>query len=91
MVMQGRRCRDSDAGTEMQGRDAGQRCRDGDAGTEMQGRDAGAEMHAKCKVKPYLRSLWILSTGNWSPALLERDLDLPALALPPLPRPDILG
>ncbi len=40
---------------------------------------------------PYLRSLWILPMGNWSPALLERDLDLPAFALPPLPRLDILG
>ena len=37
----------------------------------------------------YLRSLWILPTGNWSPALLDRDLALP-FTLPPLPRPDIL-
>ena len=37
-----------------------------------------------------LRSLWILPTGNWSPARLDRDLDLPVFALPPLPRPDIL-
>ena len=36
----------------------------------------------------YLRSLWILPTGNCSPALLERDLALP-LDFPPLPRPDI--
>ena len=35
-----------------------------------------------------LRSLWILPTGNWRPALLERDLALP-FTLPPLPRPDI--
>ena len=36
-----------------------------------------------------LRSRWILPTGNWRPALLERDLALP-FTLPPLPRPDIL-
>ena len=38
----------------------------------------------------YLSSLWILPTGNWSPARLERDLDL-VFTLPPLPRPDILS
>merc|ERR550517_616302 len=39
---------------------------------------------------PFLSSLWILPTGNWSPALLERDLAFP-LTLPPLPRPDMLA
>ncbi len=33
--------------------------------------------------------LWILPTGNWSPARLDLDWDLP-FTLPPLPRPDIL-
>ena len=40
--------------------------------------------------RPNLSSLWILPTGNWSPALLERDLAFP-LTLPPLPRPDMLA
>ena len=40
--------------------------------------------------RPNLSSLWILPTGNWSPALLERDLAFP-LTLPPFPRPDMLA
>ena len=40
-------------------------------------------------IRTDLRSLWILPTGNWRPALLERDLALP-FTLPPLPRPDIV-
>ena len=40
------------------------------------------------RILHYLRSLWMRPTGNWSPALLERDLAFP-FTLPPLPRPDI--
>ena len=41
------------------------------------------------KVKrDYLRSLWILPTGNWRPALLDLDLAFP-FTLPPFPRPDM--
>ena len=33
--------------------------------------------------------VWILPTGNWSPALLDLDFAFP-FTLPPFPRPDIL-